>query len=105
MIVPMKKISLVVLEKERRQALKDLRKLGVVHLEEVEGKSEELSLCKKKTSVLETAISILSEIKAPKKAKAKSIDKDAAFELAREVTDMVEEKKTLYLMEIMMINY
>lgn len=70
MIVPMKKISLVVLEKERRQALKDLRKLGVVHLEEVEGKSEELSLCKKKTSVLETAISILSEIKAPKKSKS-----------------------------------
>ena len=96
MIVPMKKLSLVVLEKERRQALKDLRKLGVVHLEEVEGKSEELSLCKKKTSVLETAISILSEIKTPKKAKAKSLDKDAAFELAKEVTDIVEEKKTLY---------
>jgi V/A-type H+-transporting ATPase subunit I len=43
MIVPMKKISLVVLENERREALKNLRKLGVLHVEEVSGSSEELS--------------------------------------------------------------
>ena len=50
MIVPMKKLSIVVLEKERRQALKTLRRLGVVHVEEVKGESEELSSFKNKNS-------------------------------------------------------
>ena len=36
MIVPMKKVSFVVLEEERKEALKKLRKLGVVHLEKLE---------------------------------------------------------------------
>ena len=63
MIVPMKKLSIVVLEKERRQALKTLRRLGVVHVEEVKGESEELSSFKNKNSKIELAISLLSEIK------------------------------------------
>ena len=33
MIEPMKKVSIVILNKEREQALKSLRKLGLVHLE------------------------------------------------------------------------
>ena len=37
MIVPMKKVSIVVLNKERRQALEQLKKIGVVHLEQLEG--------------------------------------------------------------------
>lgn len=34
MIVPMKKLTLLVLKNEQRQALKDLRKLGLVHIED-----------------------------------------------------------------------
>ena len=41
MIVPMKKVSLIVLEKERKDALKSLRKLGLVQLEDVQGTSDE----------------------------------------------------------------
>lgn len=40
MIVPMKKVALVLLEKERRDALKNLRKLGVVQLETLQGDSD-----------------------------------------------------------------
>ena len=58
MIVPMKKVFLVLLEAEKRQALKSLRKLGLVHLEELEGHSEELSLLKGQQSNLETGSSI-----------------------------------------------
>ena len=61
MIVPMKKLSIVVLEKERRQALKTLRRLGVVHVEEVKGESEELSSFKNKNSKMELAISQMQQ--------------------------------------------
>ena len=37
MIVPMKKVSLLILEEDKRSALKALRKLGLVHMEEVQG--------------------------------------------------------------------
>ena len=38
MIVPMKKVSLIVLDGERKHALKKLRKLGLLHIEIKEGK-------------------------------------------------------------------
>ena len=37
MIVAMKKVSVVILEKEKKDALEKLRKLGVMHLESLEG--------------------------------------------------------------------
>ena len=46
MIVKMKKVSLVVLNKERKEALTQLKKVGVVHLEQVEGKGEQLAAFK-----------------------------------------------------------
>ena len=39
MIVPMKKVSLIILENKKKEALKKLRKLGVLHIEISEGKS------------------------------------------------------------------
>ena len=42
MIVPMKKISLIVLDSEREDALIKLRKLGLVHIEIKEGKGPRL---------------------------------------------------------------
>lgn len=95
MIVPMKKVFLVVLEKERRGALKSLRKLGVLHVEEVAGNSEELSKLRESNSKIEKAISILSEIKAPKKQKSISVklSKDDTLSLADKVISLVDEKK------------
>ncbi len=42
MIVPMKKVSLIVLNGERKNALKKLRKLGLLHIEIKEGKGPRL---------------------------------------------------------------
>ena len=61
MIVPMKKVSFVILEKDRKNALKTLRKTGVVHVEEVKGESEELKykkiihICSEKLRQLKVA--------------------------------------------------
>jgi len=43
MIVPMKKVSLVVLDRYKDSALKKLRSLGLVHVEQMQGNSEKLS--------------------------------------------------------------
>ena len=85
MIVPMKKISLVVLEKERREALKALRKTGVVHIEEVKGESEELSTFKLKKSKIELAVSLLSEKKVKKISGKDSLSKEEAYELSEKI--------------------
>lgn len=98
MIVPMKKVFLVVLEKERRDALKSLRKLGVVHVEEVQGNSEQLSQLKDKITKIEKALSVLTEIKIPKKSAPaqRSASSDEAVKIAESVIALSEEKKSCH---------
>ena len=98
MIVPMKKISLVVLEKERKDALKALRKLGVLHVEEIQGSSEELSSYKDQNSKIEKALAILTEIKLGKKDVPKQtlVGKEAAFDIAKNILSLTDEKKSCF---------
>ncbi len=95
MIVPMKKVALVVLEKERRDALKALRKLGVVQLEDVQGSSDELQAFRDQNNKLIKAISLLSDIKVSKKTlkNQKSLDKEAALAFAANIVSLTEQKK------------
>ena len=96
MIVPMKKVSLVVLEKERRESLRKLRKLGVLHVEEVQGASDELSVCKDHDSKINKALGILSEIKLGKKESQSQslVGKDASYQVAEKVLSLSDEKKS-----------
>ena len=96
MIVPMKKVSLVVLEKERREALRKLRKMGVLHVEEVQGASDELSACKEHDSKINKALGIFSEIKLGKKENQSQslIGKDASYQVAEKVLALSDEKKS-----------
>ena len=98
MIVPMKKVSLIVLEKERKEALKKLRKLGVVQLEDVQGSSDELQAFKDQNNKLVKAIALLSDTKVPKSVlkKQKPLEKDAALSLAAKIVQSVEQKKNCY---------
>ena len=70
MIEKMKRVSIVLLNKDKEKALKALRKAGLVHLEKVEGSSEKLSEYKEQSSALLISESILGEIKTSKKKKA-----------------------------------
>ena len=67
MIVPMKKVSFVVTNNAKKDALKELRKLGVVHLEQISGSSEKLTQLKETYNQLEEVELLLSEIKYDKK--------------------------------------
>ena len=94
MIVPMKKVSFVLLEEHRKEALKKMRRLGVVHLEKVNGASEQLTEFKDTYSKAETAYAVLSEIKLPKKAvSTATFDRDKVLAKAEEVVALSDRKK------------
>ena len=99
MIVPMKKVSLVVLNKERKDALLQLKKVGVVHLEQIDGSSEQLSLYKEASNNAVAANAILSDIKVAKKksfsSTVKTLSNDEIIDKCKHVIDISDKKKKL----------
>ena len=97
MIEPMKKVSVVILSKEKEDALKALRKIGLVHLSKIEGSSEKLNAFKEYTGNAIVSESILGEIKLDKKAKKQKItlEDSKVVELCRQVVTKSERKKQL----------
>ena len=98
MIVPMKKVSLVLLKKEQKQALEQLRKVGVLHLENLEGTGEKLATLKDAHDKMSIALSILGELtKAAKKApaQAKKLSDDELIALSKKVVESIDQKKAL----------
>lgn len=98
MIVPMKKVSLVVLDSSKKESLKTLRKLGVVHLETIEGDSAALSAFKESSSETDKAISILEEIKLNKKELPvqEKLSKEEACSKAKEILALSDRKKSYF---------
>ena len=97
MIEPMKKVSVVILNKEKEDALKALRKIGLVHLSKLEGSSEKLNAFKEYTANAIVSESILGEIKLDKKAKKHKVvlDDSKVVELCRQVVIKADRKKQL----------
>lgn len=97
MIVPMKKVSIVVLDSTRKESLKQLRKAGVVHLESVEGTGSVLASYKETSATTDKAISILEEIKVAKQKVIKqiSLEKESASEMASNIVALSDRKKSL----------
>lgn len=98
MILPMKKVSIVLLNKERENALLKLRKIGLVHLEKIDGSSEKLSLFKEQTNNALLSESILGEIKLSKKEKKEKpevLSKEQVINLCKQICDKNDRKKQL----------
>ena len=102
MIVPMKKLSLVVIDKYREMSLEKLREIGVVHIEGKNVSSDTLSrLLTQKTGV-ENAITLLKMYEAKAKARKQPPPSESLAprssdrpELFRHVLDLEEERKSL----------
>jgi V/A-type H+-transporting ATPase subunit I len=98
MIVPMKKISLVVMDKSREASLEELRELGVVHLEKRNVSSAKLSFLLERKARAETALGILQSYTV-KGASKSTVEKSGVSpdseELAGKVLSLNEEKKSL----------
>lgn len=92
MIVPMKKVSLIIMGDKKIETLRKLRKLGILHIEITEGKGEILEDLKEKIVLLERAIFILQE-KKTKDMQAKEADVSEALSISKEVLALMEEKK------------
>ena len=90
MIVPMKKVSLIILGDKKSETLKELRKLGIVHIEITEGSGERLGELKEEVSLLENAVFTVGK---KKKAEEKGINAPEVLSVAREIVSLAEEKK------------
>ena len=96
MIVSMKKVSIVVLSRERKEALRHLKKVGVMHLESLEGSGETLSGYKEEASSAFSAAAILEEIKNPKKVtKVSNLSDSELSKKCAMVIELSERKKKL----------
>src|SRR5574344_436645 len=98
MIVQMKKVSLVVLDETRKESLKKLRKLGVVHLEQIEGSGPVLASFKDASAKTERSISILEDQKIAKKsipAQKNVAENKEVRERCEKIIELSERKKSL----------
>ena len=90
MIVPMKKVSLIIRGSEKDKALKKLRSLGILHIEITEGTGERLANLKERVALLESAIFTIGKIK---NTEQKNVNAADALTIATEVNSLDEEKK------------
>ena len=95
MIVPMKKVSLIVLDGERENALKKLRKLGLLHIEIKEGKGPRLLELKEQIAFLEKGMFAVAD-KGAKGMAQKEADTQEALSIAGRIDSLQEEQKKCY---------
>ena len=92
MIVPMKKVSLIIKGDKKTETLKRLRKLGILQIEITEGSGEKLDKIKGQVSLLDNATLYLQEVK-PKKIEMIDASVPDTLLVAKEVVALAEEKK------------
>ena len=92
MIVPMKKVSLILMGDKKAETLSKLRKLGILHIEIAEGSGEKLNALKEQVALLESAVFTVEEKKI-KNAEAIDVDAAEAVALAKEIIDLSEDAK------------
>ena len=90
MIVPMKKVSLIIRENKKNETLKKLRKLGIVHIEITEGSGERLASLRERITLLESAIFTIGK---RKNAEQKDVDAAEALSVATKIQALDVEKK------------
>ena len=90
MIVPMKKVSLIILRDRKAETLKELRKLGIIHIEIAEGKGERLVKLQEEITLLENAVFTVGK---NKKAEEKAINVSESLSIAKEILSLAEQKK------------
>ena len=90
MIVPMKKVSLIIRENKKDEALKKLRKSGIVHIEITEGSGERLASLQEQIALLESAIFTIGK---RKNVEQKDADAAEALSVATRIQALDAEKK------------
>lgn len=94
MIAAMKRAFILVSEKDRREAAKKLRSLGIVHLEEMHGQGEEFELLTESAKKLEDALNLIKEY-GPQEGPEK-LERREALDLADEILSLNNELKDIF---------
>ncbi|MBR4086692.1 MAG: hypothetical protein IKK30_02395, partial [Clostridia bacterium] len=89
MIVPMKKVSLIIRGEQKQQTLKTLRKLGIIHIEIAEGAGQRLEELREQRALLERALYTVGK---NKNAEQKSADLAKVLAIAARIAALEEEK-------------
>ena len=100
MILPMKKLTLLVLDSEKKAALKTLRNFGAVHIEKEAASSETLTELQNTYTKLQQAEAFINEALAARDRKAKktepqipvSTNREQLFAAVQEVLDVHAEQ-------------
>lgn len=92
MIVPMKKVSLIIKGDKKSETLKKLRSLGIIHIESLEGTGKKLEELRERVSVLESALFSISE-KKNKNTETQHIDTAQSISVSQKIVALEEEKK------------
>ena len=90
MIVPMKKVSLIIRENKKNETLKKLRNLGIVHIEITEGSGERLASLQEQIALLESAIFTIGK---RKNVEQKDVGTAEALSVATRIQALDAEKK------------
>ena len=90
MIVPMKKVSLIIRGDKKDETLKKLRKLGIIHVEITEGASERLTALQEQVALLESTVFTIGK---KKNVEQKEVSATEALSVATQVAALDEEKK------------
>ncbi|MBO5064704.1 MAG: ATPase [Clostridia bacterium] len=92
MIVPMKKVSLIIAGEKKAKALKELQRLGMLHIEITEGSGEKLNELRGQITLLEKALYIAV---SKKKTEQKELNASDALAVAKEIISLDEERSAL----------
>ncbi|MBE5732432.1 MAG: ATPase [Clostridiales bacterium] len=101
MIVPMSKVSLIILEDKKRETLKVLRKLGLLHVEIFEGYGENLVELQEQITLLESSIFAIGK---NKKVEQVDISVEEALAIAKQIKNFEEEKALCQSEKIMLVS-
>jgi vacuolar-type H+-ATPase subunit I/STV1 len=91
MIVKMKMISLVVLDRVKSESLTELRRIGVVHLTNQNSRSDELSDLEEKKLLLDRSLLLMPAVKGEQRKREGSVKE--ALEIAQETANLIDEER------------
>lgn len=92
MIVPMKKVFLLLLNSDKNDALKRLKNIGVVHLEEINGFGDKLNNLQSEKDMVNRSLVILPETK---KKNNKIYGKEETIEITKRIISLNDDHKLL----------